>query len=168
MALAGSRNKKAWDDHAVAFGQGGVFALLVELKQRPNRHVVGRSKALQGISGLRRHRHAAIPEVYWTRGRVDDAQRHGFSFPAQRDRAKRPDLGRDLLLNPVELVEIDVNDFGAILQVEAGVMAVETPSRPEIAAGLITHRFPLEDAAEAFAVAADRKSGAVKVVVDVA
>lgn len=37
---------------------------------------------------------------------------------------------------------------------------------PEIAATLVTHRFPLDEAPEAFRVAADRASGAIKVVLE--
>ena len=38
--------------------------------------------------------------------------------------------------------------------------------RPEIANAIITHRLPLEAASEAFALARDRKSGAIKVVLE--
>jgi threonine dehydrogenase-like Zn-dependent dehydrogenase len=37
---------------------------------------------------------------------------------------------------------------------------------PEVPAAMITHRFPLDRANEAFAVAADRAAGAIKVVLE--
>jgi 2-desacetyl-2-hydroxyethyl bacteriochlorophyllide A dehydrogenase len=46
---------------------------------------------------------------------------------------------------------------------EAAAMLAEDP---EITRALITHRFPLEDAEEAFRVAADRGSGAIRVVLE--
>ncbi len=40
--------------------------------------------------------------------------------------------------------------------------------QPELAAALVTHRFPLDGVADAFAAARDRKGGAIKVLFDVA
>lgn len=46
---------------------------------------------------------------------------------------------------------------------DAAAMLAE---QPEITATVITHRFPLEDADEAFRVAADRTTGAIRVVIE--
>jgi threonine dehydrogenase-like Zn-dependent dehydrogenase len=37
---------------------------------------------------------------------------------------------------------------------------------PDLAAAVVTHRFGLDEAAEAFRVAADRSAGAIKVVLE--
>jgi threonine dehydrogenase-like Zn-dependent dehydrogenase len=49
---------------------------------------------------------------------------------------------------------------------DLGDAAALLAATPEIADTLVTHRFPLEDAAEAFRVAADRGAGAIKVVLE--
>jgi 2-desacetyl-2-hydroxyethyl bacteriochlorophyllide A dehydrogenase len=49
---------------------------------------------------------------------------------------------------------------------EFSVAAEMLASRPELAACLITHRFPLEDAAEAFRIAKDRSQGVFRVVIE--
>jgi threonine dehydrogenase-like Zn-dependent dehydrogenase len=46
------------------------------------------------------------------------------------------------------------------------VAAALLAARPELPGTIITHRFPLDAAAEAFAVAADRAAGAIKVVLE--
>lgn len=53
---------------------------------------------------------------------------------------------------------------GAVRDIEAA--AAILGRRPELAAMLITHRFPLDAAPEAFATAGDRASGAIKVVLE--
>jgi 2-desacetyl-2-hydroxyethyl bacteriochlorophyllide A dehydrogenase len=51
---------------------------------------------------------------------------------------------------------------GSDMEAAARVLA----ERPEVAAAMITHRFPLDRASEAFTVAADRAAGAIKVVLE--
>jgi threonine dehydrogenase-like Zn-dependent dehydrogenase len=46
------------------------------------------------------------------------------------------------------------------------VAATILATRPDAADAIITHRFPLDAAAEAFEVAADRAAGAIKVVLE--
>lgn len=57
---------------------------------------------------------------------------------------------------------LDVRD-ASLAEEDAAAMIADNP---EIARALITHRFPLEDATEAFRVAADRKAGALRVLVE--
>ncbi len=71
---------------------------------------------------------------------------------------------------PLCLKEIKVipssmySNHGAVRDIE--VAASLLARQPELADLLITHRFPLEAAPEAFQVAGDRASGAIKVVLE--
>jgi 2-desacetyl-2-hydroxyethyl bacteriochlorophyllide A dehydrogenase len=54
------------------------------------------------------------------------------------------------------------HDSGREMEDAAAMLADE----PEIARALITHRFPIEDAVEAFRVASDKTTGAIRVVIE--
>jgi 2-desacetyl-2-hydroxyethyl bacteriochlorophyllide A dehydrogenase len=76
-----------------------------------------------------------------------------------------PVPGQALCMKEISLVPASM--YGRVgpsrdIEVAATILA----SRPEIAPTLITHRFPLDAAAEAFATARDRSSGAIKVVLE--
>jgi threonine dehydrogenase-like Zn-dependent dehydrogenase len=49
---------------------------------------------------------------------------------------------------------------------DVDVAATLLAENPEIARAIVTHRFPLDAAVEAFRVAADRRAGAIKVVLE--
>ena len=53
-------------------------------------------------------------------------------------------------------------DDGREMEQAAAMLADD----PDIVRTLITHRFPIEDAVEAFRVAADRAAGAIRVVIE--
>jgi threonine dehydrogenase-like Zn-dependent dehydrogenase len=73
--------------------------------------------------------------------------------------------GQALCMKEISLVPASM--YGRVgpsrdVDVAASLLA----GRPHIAETLITHRFPLDAAAEAFAAARDRASGAIKVVLE--
>jgi threonine dehydrogenase-like Zn-dependent dehydrogenase len=78
----------------------------------------------------------------------------------------------DITVSPtaIGLKELDI--VGCLAYgVDDGEREVDTAASllaavPELASALITHRFPLDDAAEAFRVAGDRSAGAIKVVLE--
>jgi 2-desacetyl-2-hydroxyethyl bacteriochlorophyllide A dehydrogenase len=74
--------------------------------------------------------------------------------------------GLTMLMKEVQLIAsmaYAVDDDGEREFANAALMLA---GDPEIAATIVTHRFPLADAAEAFRVAGDRSAGAIKVVVE--
>jgi threonine dehydrogenase-like Zn-dependent dehydrogenase len=67
---------------------------------------------------------------------------------------------REIRVQPASLYSRD----GVARDVD--VAAATLAARPELARAIITHRFPLDAAPEAFRTAADRAAGAIKVVLE--
>lgn len=105
----------------------------------------GTESALErGLALCRPGARLALLATYWD----------GFALP-----------GMALCLKEVDVVPASLyGRAGAARDVDvaAGVLA----ARPAIADALVTHRFPLDAAEEAFRVAADRAAGAIKVVLE--
>jgi threonine dehydrogenase-like Zn-dependent dehydrogenase len=72
-------------------------------------------------------------------------------------------LGTELALKEITLFPSSMYGHGYGSREFAEAVDV-LAARPDIAATLITHRFALDEAVEAFRVADDRASGAIKVV----
>jgi threonine dehydrogenase-like Zn-dependent dehydrogenase len=73
--------------------------------------------------------------------------------------------GQTLCMKEVSLVPASMyGRAGAARDID--VAATLLAARPEIAPALVTHRFPLDAVAEAFATARDRAAGAIKVVLE--
>ncbi len=72
--------------------------------------------------------------------------------------------GIPFMMNELSLIGCNCYDSrsGREFENAATVLAAD----PGIAEAVITHRYPLSEAAEAFRVAADRSSGAIKVVLE--
>jgi 2-desacetyl-2-hydroxyethyl bacteriochlorophyllide A dehydrogenase len=73
--------------------------------------------------------------------------------------------GFDLCMKEIDVIPAaQYNRQGPSRDVDVAATILAT--NPLVARSLITHRFPLDAAAEAFAVAADRQAGAIKVVLE--
>ena len=73
--------------------------------------------------------------------------------------------GFDLCMKEVNVIpSAQYNRQGPSRDVDVAATILATT--PIVAQSLITHRFPLDAAAQAFAVAADRSAGAIKVVLE--
>ena len=73
--------------------------------------------------------------------------------------------GLQICMNEIDLIPASMySRQGSVRDIETA--ATTLASRPELPGLIITHRFPLDAAGEAFAVAGDRAAGAIKVVLE--
>ncbi len=131
------RQREVGQRLGAALGDDGEYDLVVD--------AAGTSAALeQAVSLCRSGGTLLLLGTYW----------EGMTLP-----------GFALCLKEIRVIPSSMySRSGVVRDVElaASLMA----SRPEIGQQLITHRYPLDAAAEAFAVASDRAAGAIKVVLE--
>ena len=73
--------------------------------------------------------------------------------------------GMELCLKEIDVIPSIMYSRDGVAR-DIDVAASTLALRPEIADAIITHRYPLEAAKEAFRTAADRSAGAIKVVLE--
>lgn len=152
LAVAGARRQGATDvalvarhAHQMAAGERlgadltakGLYDVVVEAAGSPS----GLDRALELVAP-----HGTVVSVGVHLGKVELDWAHLF----HREARIVPSLG------------YCAHDTGREMEDAAAMLAQD----PDIVRTLITHRFPLADAAEAFRVAADREAGALRVVVE--
>lgn len=120
-------------------------------------------------AGSPRGEYSVVVEAAGTDSALKESVRRGA--PAARialvgiDEGDRRLPGIPFTMNEMTMVGCNCYDNGARGH-EFAQAAAALAADPEIAATVITHRFPLAEAAEAFRAAADRSAGVIKVVLE--
>ena len=107
---------------------------LIDLGQRPERHVVKLRKLWQRIARSGGQRDAAVPQLDRPVGGNDIAQRHRLALGLRGGRRDLDDRVDQLLMDGIHLVDIDVGDLLVPREVEACVVPLIALLRDHIAA----------------------------------
>ena len=156
---------------------GGAIGLLVVAAARAMglevdldaRHEHQRLAGERLGAGSPKGEYPVIVEAAGTDSALKECVRRGA--PAARlalvgiDQGDRRLPGIPFTMNEMTMVGCNCYDNG-VRDHEFAEAASALAADPDIAATVITHRFPLSEAAEAFRVAADRSAGAIKVVLE--
>ena len=124
----------ARNDDALARDQRCSLRHLIDLGERPQGHVVKRRERQQRIARPGEHRHAAVPQLDRDIGRNNIAKRHRLAFCFRRRRRKLQNLGDQLLMDQVHLVDIDVRHVLLLREIEACIVTLITLFRHHVAA----------------------------------
>ena len=140
-------------------------------RRRPRRRVIRRNARRASSSGAGSSladEYDVVIECAGSQSSLDDAIRRvrpGGTIVVPSSWFDPVEVGTSLLMKEAHLVMSYV--YGHHHGVREFDEAVEIlAAHPELADAMISHRFPLDDAPEAFRVAGDRAAGAIKVVIE--